>query len=68
MIKLLGGNAKAAEFCEVTPGAVSQWLYRGIPKAQLKFLRVARPEIFATAPSDNEAASRVADSKAIQLQ
>lgn len=46
LIEQLGGNAKAASLCEVSPAAVSQWRHNGIPKAQLKFLRVARPDIF----------------------
>jgi hypothetical protein len=49
VIVRLGGNAKTAELCEVTPGAVSQWLRNGIPKAQLKFIRLARPDIFSDA-------------------
>lgn len=51
VIERLGGNAKAAELCEVTPGAVSQWLHNGIPKAQLRFIRLARPDIFLGASS-----------------
>lgn len=46
IISLLGGNAKTAELCQVTPGAVSQWLHSGIPKHQLKFLKLARPDVF----------------------
>jgi hypothetical protein len=47
VIELLGGNAKTAELCDVTPGAVSQWLGpRGIPKTQFRFLKLARPDIF----------------------
>lgn len=42
----LGGNAKTAAFFEVTPGAVSQWLYNGIPKDKLKYLKLARPDLF----------------------
>ena len=46
IIGLLGGNAKTAALCEVTPGAVSQWVHNGIPKAQLRFIKLARPELF----------------------
>jgi predicted transcriptional regulator len=49
VIGKLGGNAKTAELCEVTPSAVSQWVHNGIPRTQLKFIRLARPEIFAPA-------------------
>jgi predicted transcriptional regulator len=51
VIAKLGGNAKTAELCEVTPGAVSQWLHNGIPRAQLKFLRLARPDVFEASAS-----------------
>lgn len=46
IIEGLGGNAKTAEFCEVTPSAVSQWLRNGVPRVQIKFLRLARPDVF----------------------
>ena len=49
IIERLGGTTKAAAFCEVTAQAVSQWRTKGIPKAQRKFLRVARPEVFLSA-------------------
>lgn len=47
VIEKLGGNAKAAELCEVSPAAVSQWRRNGVPKGQLKFIRLARPDLFA---------------------
>lgn len=46
VIERLGGNARTAEFFEVTPGAVSQWLQNGIPKDKIKILKLARPDIF----------------------
>lgn len=46
IISRLGGTAKTAELCQVTPGAVSQWLHSGIPPARLMFLRLARPDVF----------------------
>lgn len=49
VIEQLGGNAKTAEFCEVTPSAVSQWLHNGIPRTQRKFLKATRPDVFAPA-------------------
>lgn len=49
VIERLGGNAKTAALCEVTPGAVSQWVHNGIPKAQLKFIKAVRPDIFPAA-------------------
>ena len=47
LIKRLGGNKKTAVLCEVTPQAVSQWPENGVPKHQLKFLKLARPDVFA---------------------
>jgi predicted transcriptional regulator len=46
VIERLGGNARTAELCDITPGAVSQWLRNGIPKTQLKFIKLARPDVF----------------------
>jgi len=47
LIDALGGTTKVAALCEVTKGAVSQWRKNGIPRDQLKFLRVVRPEVFS---------------------
>lgn len=46
VIKKLGGNAKAAEVCDVSRAAVSQWRHNGIPKMQRRALKAERPEIF----------------------
>ncbi|ALK96997.1 hypothetical protein AB595_04845 [Massilia sp. WF1] len=46
IIQRLGGPTKTAELCEVTTQAVSQWQHNGIPKARLKFLELARPDVF----------------------
>lgn len=46
VIALLGGTVKTAELCEVTKGAVSQWRDNGIPKAQLRSIKLARPDLF----------------------
>lgn len=50
VIARLGGNAKTAELCEVTPSAVSQWLTNGIPRAQRKYLKAVRPDAFPGEP------------------
>jgi hypothetical protein len=50
IIQRLGGPTKAAVICEVTVQAVSQWHRNGIPKHQLKFLKLAHPEVFHDAP------------------
>lgn len=46
VIDELGGTAETARLCEVSPAAVSQWRLNGMPKSQLKYLRLAKPEIF----------------------
>lgn len=46
IIDQLGGTAKVAELCEVSPPAVSQWRESGIPNSRLMFLRLARPDVF----------------------
>lgn len=53
IITRLGGTAKAAALCDVTPSAVSQWIRSGIPRARLMFLTLARPDIFAAPPMLN---------------
>ena len=50
IIERIGGTVKTAELCQVTPGAVSQWLDAGIPKARLMYLRLARPDAFVEPP------------------
>jgi hypothetical protein len=50
VIERLGGTAKAAELCVVSAAAVSQWRRNGVPKHQLKFIRLARPDVFAPKP------------------
>lgn len=46
IIDRLGGTSATARLCEVQPPSVSEWRKTGIPKAQLRFLRLARPEVF----------------------
>lgn len=46
IIDRLGGTSETARLCDVKPPSVSEWRKTGIPKAQLKFLRLARPDVF----------------------
>jgi hypothetical protein len=46
IIAQFGGAAKIAVLCEITVAAVSQWRHNGIPKAQLNFLKLKRPDLF----------------------
>lgn len=43
----IGGTCAVASLCGITSSAVSQWRTNGIPKAQLNYLRLARPDVFA---------------------
>ena len=47
LIDLLGGTGEVAQLCEVQPPSVSEWRRHGIPKARMKFLRLASPIIVA---------------------
>ena len=47
-IDRLGGTSEVAKLCEVNPASVSEWRHKGIPKARLMFLRLARPDAFAS--------------------
>ena len=54
IIERLGGTTKTAALFQVTPGAVSQWLENGIPKARLMYLEIARPDVFIDPPTEPE--------------
>jgi len=64
IIDALGGTSEVARLCEIQPPSVSEWRKLGIPKAQLKFLRLARPEVFvALGLSEPVPARRASDPK-----
>ncbi|MGD1323536.1 Cro/CI family transcriptional regulator [Pandoraea pnomenusa] len=44
IIDALGGTVKVADLCEVSPAAVSQWRDKGIPKPQLRYLKLRFPQ------------------------
>jgi len=46
IIEKLGGTAETARICDVSMAAVSQWRTNGIPKTQLKFLKLEKPKVF----------------------
>lgn len=50
IIDRLGGTSETARLCEIKPPSVSDWRKHGIPKAQLKFLRAVRPDVFDDSP------------------
>lgn len=53
IIDAIGGTFEVARICEVQPPSVSEWRRRGIPRARLMFLRLARPEVFAAEDFDD---------------
>ncbi|MRV72536.1 hypothetical protein GJ700_12530 [Duganella sp. FT92W] len=48
IIDALGGTSEVARLCQVSNAAVSQWRENGIPNSRIMFLRLARPDVFAT--------------------
>ena len=52
LIDALGGTFKVSQLCEISMPAVSQWRVKGIPKAQLRFLRLAKPKVFKQLKDD----------------
>ncbi|MDP1594152.1 MAG: hypothetical protein Q8L80_07910 [Gallionella sp.] len=49
IIDAFGGTCDLALLCDVEPSAISQWRTNGIPKARLMYLKLLRPDLFATA-------------------
>lgn len=47
LIDRLGGTTAVAKMCDLKPPSVSEWRKAGIPKPWLKFLRLARPDVFS---------------------
>ncbi|RKT99919.1 hypothetical protein C7H84_29000 [Burkholderia sp. Nafp2/4-1b] len=55
MIDAFGGTAATAHLCQVRMPSVSEWRRNGIPRARLLFLKLARPDLFASLDSHGEA-------------
>ena len=45
LIDAAGGTGAVAKLCDIKPPSVSGWRHDGIPKAQRKFLALAKPEV-----------------------
>lgn len=60
IIDRLGGTAEVARLCEVEQPSVSEWKKRGIPRARLMFLKLARPDVFEQSSDDAEAEQKAA--------
>lgn len=59
IIDALGGPSATARLCDVRPQSVSGWKKNNrIPKAQLKYLKLARPDLF---PKDSKPRRRKTD-------
>ena len=58
IIDQLGGTAAVARLCEIKPSSVSEWKARNvIPKAQMKYLMLLRPDVdWAVLRGNREAA------------
>lgn len=62
IIEALGGTSAVAEMCDIKPPSVSEWKARNIiPKARLKYLRLARPDVFDGLPVAQYAEAANAD-------
>jgi len=53
VIEYLGGTCAAAKLMDVKPPSISQWKYKGIPKVQLRLLKLMRPKAFKTPPKES---------------
>lgn len=51
IIDRLGGTSETARLCDIKPPSVSEWRKTGIPKAQLKYLKAVRPDVFEELPA-----------------
>lgn len=58
IIDAIGGTSATARLCHVSPAAVTPWRKKGIPKARLMFLKLARPDLF---PKDSKPRRRKTD-------
>lgn len=68
IIDALGGTSETARLCDITAGAVSQWRASGkIPKAQLKYLQLLRPEVFTADLATSEDGPERADEPPVGL-
>lgn len=50
IIDSLGGTFAVASIFEIKPPSVSEWRKKGIPKARLMYLRLARPDVLRNFP------------------
>lgn len=50
IIDSLGGTSATARLCEVQPPSVSEWRKNGIPKTQLRVIKLLRPDLFPQEP------------------
>lgn len=54
VIEAFGGPSKLGALLGISKSAVSQWKQNGIPKTQMRYLRLAHPKMFK--PSSTAAA------------
>ena len=49
IIQRLGGTLAVAKLFNIKSPSVSEWKRKGIPKARLQFIALARPDVFRPA-------------------
>jgi len=54
IIDALGGTMAVTRLCEVKSASVSNWRWKGIPRARLMFLKAVRPDVFKAEPAKSE--------------
>lgn len=60
IVDKLGGPTKAAQFFEIKPPSISDWLKNGVPRARLRHLRDVRPDVFPVLPEGQRADTHAA--------
>jgi len=54
IIDALGGTMAVTRLCEVKSASVSNWRWKGIPRARLMFLKAVRPDVFKAAAAKSK--------------
>lgn len=60
VIEAFGGPSKLGALLGISKSAVSQWKQNGIPKTQMRYLRLAHPKVFkeSSAPAPTTAVTQ----------
>ena len=60
IIDALGGTSETARLFGIAAASVSEWRKEGIPKSRLMYLKVVRPDLFASAETVAETPNHLA--------